>query len=455
MVAWLKRHLIDFKAFRSSLWFLPSVMVTAALLLAIGLVKLDASLDIDFNEAGPRIFGASSDGARKVLATIAGSMITVAGVIFSVTIVTLSLAANQYTPRILRNFTKDRGNQIVLGFFMGLFTYCLTVLRTIRGGEEGFIPAFSVLAAIIFAVIGIFLFIYFIHHSTLTIQTGEILSAITAETIQAIDLLFPDELGEDAAEHQDRPPLPPSPGEPGWFWIHSSRSGYIQAVQQDSLLGWARQHVAVVKMEKGVGDFVVEKSRLLSVWCDQEPDEERVRELNQMYTINPHRSIEQDPAFGVRQIVDIALKALSPGVNDSTTASTCVDHLTRVLHRMIHRATPSCYRHADGQLRVIACGDSFQSLLDLALHEIRQNLRGNVALLLRILQRLAELGETKASAERKLALWKHATWFRQDADSTVSSLHDRELLDHAFRQLAERVGRAGEFVPLAPRFASA
>jgi uncharacterized membrane protein len=428
-----------FSNFRSSLWFLPSVMVLGAILLALTMVELDHRLDLEGNEKGPHLFGASSDGARKVLATIAGSMITVAGVIFSITIVTISLAANQYTPRILRNFTKDRGNQLVLGFFVSLFTYCLLVLRTIRGGPEGFIPAVSVLMAIVLAIIGIYLFIFFIHHSTLAIQASEILSSITHETLEAVESLFPEELGEEEGSSEQADFPAPGPGQ-RWYPIPASSSGFIQAVDQETLMRWSQRYDAVLAMERGVGEFIIENCSLASVLMNKPPDKEMMDELNRAYSVNTHRSIEQDPAFGVRQIVDIALKALSPSLNDSTTAATCVDFLAQIIHRVIRRKIPSCYRYADGQLRVIACGDSFKSLLDLSLHEIRQNLRDNVALLLRILQRFEDLAQAASSfPARRAELWKHVCLFRLVADSSVHTPHDRHVLDASFQRVTERI----------------
>jgi uncharacterized membrane protein len=444
----MRRLMLFFSNFRSSLWFLPSVMVLAAILLALTMVELDHRLNLEGNEEGPRFFGASADGARKVLATIAGSMITVAGVIFSITIVTISLAANQYTPRILRNFTKDKGNQVVLGFFVSLFTYCLLVLRTIRGGHEGFIPAVSVLMAIVLAIIGIYLFIFFIHHSTLAIQASEILSDITQDTLQAVESLFPEELGEE--EGPSEPADLPTPGpDKRWHAIPASSSGFIQAVDQDALIRWSQRHDAVLTMERGVGEFIIENSSLASAMIRNPPEKEMVEELNRAYSVHSHRSIEQDPAFGVRQIVDIALKALSPSLNDSTTAATCVDHLAQIMHRVIRRRSPSCYRYADGQLRVIACGDTFESLLNLSLHEIRQNARSNVALLLRILQRFEDLAQAGSSfSHRRVELWKHVCLFRLVADSSVRTPHDRHVLNASFQRVAERLGRRQDWIPL-------
>jgi uncharacterized membrane protein len=327
-----------------------------------------------------------------------------------------------------------------------LFTYCLLVLRTIRGGEEGFIPAVSVLVAIVLAIIGIYLFIYFIHHSTLAIQASEILASIAAETLGAIDSLFPEELGEEEGELEISDEIALE-GSAQWHRIRSARSGYIQAVDQDELVRWSQRHGAVLRMEKGVGEFVIQESVLASVSVGKEP-QDMARDLNRVYTIHPHRSIEQDPAFGIRQIVDIALKALSPSLNDSTTAGACVDHLAQIMHCLIRRKIPSCYRYADGELRVIACGDTFESLLNLAFHEIRQNVRDNVALLLRILRLFEELADAGESPDRRAKLWKHVKLFREAADSSIGTPHDREVLNHWFKRVAGKLGRREDFLPL-------
>lgn len=429
---WIQRVWLNIK---TSLWFRPSVMVFAAILLALGMVELDGSLDLEVHEEGPRFIGASSEGARKVLATIAASMITVAGVIFSITIVTLSLSANQYSPRILRNFTKDKGNQLVLGFFVSLFTYCLIVLRTIRGGDDSFVPGISVLLAIVMAIIGIYLFIYFIHHSTVAIQASEMLAAISTETLQAIQKLFPEELGEE--EKESAPPeLLAEAGGQQWHQVLSGASGYIQAVNQAALLHFSQQHNVVLKMDRGVGEFVIRDCPLVSVLSKQKPDDPMERALNEAYIVNRHRSIEQDPAFGIRQIVDIALKALSPSINDSTTAASCVDHLAEIMHRVLRRREPSCYRYSDGELRVIACGDNVRSLLDLSFHEIRQNLGHNVALLLRILQRFEDLAKPPLAPGRSAVLRKHLQLFRAVADSVPTTPHDHAVVDRSFHRVS-------------------
>jgi uncharacterized membrane protein len=159
------------QAKRSSFWFVPAVIVLDAVALATLLITLDANIDLHVVERWPLLFGAGADGARGLLTTVASSMITVAGVVFSITLVALTLTSSQYTSRVIRNFMRDRVNQVVLGVFVGIFAYCLVVLRTIRGGDEGgFVPTLAVLGGLILAFIGIAVLIYFIHYVSTSIQ---------------------------------------------------------------------------------------------------------------------------------------------------------------------------------------------------------------------------------------------------------------------------------------------
>src|SRR5664279_4837155 len=199
---------------RGSFWFVPSVIVAVSIALAVGLVAMDSTGSQPWMARWPRLFGSGAAGARGMLSTIAGSMMTVVGVTFSMTLVTLALASSQYTSRILRNFMRDRVTQVVLGIFAGIFTYCLLVLRTIRGGDEReFIPSLAVSFGVVLAIGGISVLIFFIHHIASSIQASNIIASVAAETLVAVDRLFPEKLGQGPLrddEHQPKLPLPQS-----------------------------------------------------------------------------------------------------------------------------------------------------------------------------------------------------------------------------------------------------
>jgi uncharacterized membrane protein len=240
---------------RSSFWFVPTVLVGAAVGLATVLIAVDANIDLQADKAWPLVFGAGAEGARGLLTAVSSSMITVAALVFSITIVAFSLTSSQYTSRVLRNFMRDHVNQIVLGVFVGIFAYCLVVLRTIRGGDGNvFVPSLSVLMGLILAFVGIGFLIYFIHHIAMSIQASNIIATAANETIWAVDHLFPQQLGDDE-EADDQNPCMSDPDRV-WISIAARNSGYIETVNGEGLLDFAREHETVVRMERGIGEFV-------------------------------------------------------------------------------------------------------------------------------------------------------------------------------------------------------
>lgn len=426
---------------RSSLWFLPALMVAAAVALAAGLIEADTRVSGELLAGWPRLFGAGADGARGMLTAVASSMITVAGVAFSITVVALSLASTQYTPRVLRNFMSDRTNQLVLGFFVGIFTYCLVVLRTIRGGDEGrFIPSLAVAFGFVLALVGVGVFVLFIHHIATSIQASHVISSVARETTRAAEHLFPDELGEGADE--DEMPAPDGWDEIASRWreVPALKTGYIQGVDADALLRFARARGVVVRMERGVGEFIADGTPLASLSENATADEKVTKELNDAYSINHIRTVEQDAAFGIRQLVDIALKALSPGVNDTTTAAVCVDYLSSILAVLARKRIESRYRSDGDELRVIALGPTFASLVAASFDEVRQNSDGNVAILERMLSSIERIAHRTSSPSRRLVLAGHARLIAETFERTVGSEQDRAHLREAFRRTLTTLG---------------
>lgn len=411
-----------------TLWFVPAVIVIASVLLAVALIEVSGRVDDDVLARWPRLFGASAGSSRDMLAAIAGSMITVAGVTFSLTMVAVTQASNQYTPRILRNFMRDRPGQIVLGGLTGVFSYCLVVLRTIRGGDASpYIPAIAVLAAFVLAIAGVGLLIYFIHHIATALQASTIIAQVSADTIDAIEELFPEGLGE---------PAPPEP--PGivsllhtarWTPVPALRTGYVQNVDPARLLEAAAQADVVVRMERGVGEFVAAGAAVASYAApDDQPRPDFGRAVAECYTIDSYRTVEQDPGFGIRQLSDVALKALSPGINDPTTALNCIDYLGAVLSCAAARREPSPWREADGAVRVIARGATFRSLLDAGFDEIRRYGARNTAVLFRQLDALEAVGGAVRDPARIRHLLRHVDFIVEAIERNIQAPSDRGAL---------------------------
>lgn len=410
---------------RASFWFLPSLIVAFSTALAVGLIEVDSSGSQDWMADWPRLFGAGAAGARGMLATIAGSMMTVVGVTFSMTLMTLALASSQYTSRILRNFMSDRVTQVVLGIFAGVFTYCLIVLRTVRGGDEGgFVPSLSVAFSVVLAIGGIGTLIFFIHHIASSIQASSIIASVARETLVAVDRLYPENLGREATEEEVDPSLPPLPT---WNWqaVMAQRNGYLQSVDNEAFLRLAREHKTIVRMERGVGEFIVQGTPLVSLALENPPDEEIIAALRAAYSIDRFRTVHQDCAFGIRQLVDMALRALSPGINDTTTAVMCVDYLTAILARLASREIPSSRRYEDRELRVISIGPTFAGLVAESFDQIRGSAEGNVAIMLRILGALQTITSLTGSPSRQRVLREQVEDIAEMAKRTIESPPDR------------------------------
>ena len=222
---------------RESLWFVPTVIVLGSIALAAVMVELSAMVGTEALARWPRVFGVGADGSRSLLSAIAGSMITVAGVTFSITMVAVTQVSAQYSPRVLRNFMRDRANQTILGTFVGIFAYCLVVLRTIRGGDEGsFVPSLAVVMGLLLAMVGIGVLIFFVHHIATILQASEIIARIAADTGRAIDNLYPEERDTDPAEETWHPA-----GTGSAHPIASPRTGYLQRVDLAGLVGLAEE----------------------------------------------------------------------------------------------------------------------------------------------------------------------------------------------------------------------
>ncbi len=420
---------------RSSFWFMPSLIVVFSIACAVALIEVDSAGGDRWLTRWPRLFGAGAEGARGMMSTIAGSMMTVVGVTFSMILVVLALASSQYTSRILRNFMRSRVTQVVLGIFAGVFTYSLIVLRTIRSGDEGaFVPSLAVFFGFGLALGGVGALMFFIHHIATSIQASSIIASVAQETFGAIDRLFPEQLGQGPGEDDDEHPLR-TLADRKWRTVPARGSGYIQSVNSSAILRLARDSKTIVRMEHGIGEFVVQNTALASLALVDPPDQDVSSALQATFSISRHRTVDQDVAFGIRQIVDVALKALSPSINDTTTAVMCVDYLTAILARIAPRQIPSLRRYEEGELRVIAKGPSFESLLAESFDQIRSSAHGDVAILSRMVHAFQTLASVTVSPHRRRALREQVQWTAELAERTVETAHDRARIDVALGRL--------------------
>lgn len=418
---------------QASLWFLPGIMLIITIALALALIEIDSNVKTEWLIKYPRLFGLGADGSRGMLSAIAGSMLTVATLAFSLTLNAITQASGQYTPRIFRNFMRDRSNQFVLGYFVSVFAYCLIVLRTIRGGDElKFVPSISVMVGLVFALGGVLVLIYFIHHIADSLQITTILDNITDETRKAVEKLFPQELGESATGDEKDAAWNAAKMK-DWAKVPALNSGYVQNVDTDGLLEFAVENKVLIQMRRGIGQYAGTGATLAAIAPDNETahlkinlDDEKIKRVNSFFSINRHRTIEQDVGFGIRQIVDIALKALSPGINDTTTAVNCVDHLGEIVGQIARRQIPTRVRTKDGVPRVIVDAPDFHNYVETAFDQIRVSGKANQAIFERLLETLAYIGECATEVSRRVVIRRQIDLVGAAADKTLETEYEKE-----------------------------
>lgn len=384
---------------RSSLWAIPTTMVAAS----VGGAATTLALDRHHTHlAGGWGIDMGVEGARVTLATIAGSVLTVAGVAFSMTMVVLQLASTQYSPRIVRIFRRDRLIQFVFGAYTGTFTYSLLVLRTIATSEDGppFTAPISVTLATVLGVTCMILLITLVHHVARSVQVSTAVRHVSKETRDTMDRLFPDEPAGPARD-EDVGAGPPEPeGEP--WTVHAKRDGYVDYVDDEAVD--ALDGAVLVRIHVCVGDFVRAGEALASVWPASAGTLSDNRDLGAAIVLAEERTMLQDPRFGFRLIVDIALRALSPAVNDPATAVHCVDALGGLVCDLAGRRIPSAWRRTSSGLAVYAPIPSFDEMLGLALDEILHASQSALTVQVAVARALGALGARCQTPARRAAV---------------------------------------------------
>jgi uncharacterized membrane protein len=404
----LARLKMAWSGVRDSLWFIPAVFTVAAAALALLLVQLEQSRQWELSQWDYWLLTGGVEGSRQVLGTIAGSLITVIGVVFSVTIVALQLASSQFTPRILRNFMADRVNQVVLGAFISTFTYTLLVLRVIRSEAEDdqqFVPHLAVAVAIVLALVSIGCLIYFVHHVARSIQVSVVLSRVAAQALAHVDRLFPEEVGmpDDVPEEEleqhvgDRRIVP------------AVTEGYLQAVDSKTLFDVGEQQRVLIRMAVPIGAFVVNGQALAEFRSNKPADEDAVQHIRAAFIVGEGRTPEQDLEYCIIEIADIAVKALSPGINDPTTALHCIDRLTQILLALGKRRPPPPKRTKTGQVHFVARETTFETALNLAFGQVTHFGKDNPAV-------AAKLREACAFLHQLLPGDRHAALSKLQSD---------------------------------------
>ena len=409
----------------SSFWFVPGFLTIGAVVLFLVTHQIDRLLSVDLEKV-PLIFSGGATAARSLLSTIAGSLIAVVATIFSLTIVALQLASTSYTPRLLRNFTSDRGVQVVLGAYIGTFTYALLALRIIRtpeSQEPTFIPVISVTLAVLLTLVCVGLLVYFIHHIAGMIQSSTIVKSAHQDATQSLANLT--DLENAPAEAQDprtHPAFKELMDEEG-LEIKAQESGYIQYMDLDRILQALTENAApakmVVELPFGPGHFVAAGLPILRLWPAPEgvPEgdlgEKAEKEIRKAFFFGKERAFSQDFAFGLRQLSDIALKGVSPGVNDPTTSMQAMDRMEAIFIALGEKALPPRVqeRNINGTRVLLKVGRyDFDDTVGLAFDQLRRAsfTSGQVAVLERLLEVIERALAANRLPEREQALWERA-----------------------------------------------
>jgi uncharacterized membrane protein len=423
---------------RSSYWFLPGLMAVIGMLLAFAMLALDQREEIKLGELS-WIYQGGLEGARGLLSAVASSMVTVAATAFSITIVALQLAASNFGPRLLRNFMQDKGNQIVLGTFIATFLYCLLVLRTIHGEDYNlFVPQLSVTMGIVLAIASIGVLIYFIHHASTIIQASHVIAGVAHELDDALDRLFPEEIGQTALENHPEIKAIPKDFDEQACSIRSTHTGYLQALDDQLLLKLACKHNLLLHLMVKPGEFIAKGNRLMLAYPRERISQKLTHEMNQAFLTGKERTEQQDIEFPINQLVEIALRALSPGINDPFTAMRCIDRLSAGLSRLSERQFPSAYRYDNNhQLRIIAEPVAFEQLVNTAFNQIRHYGKSDVAVTLRLLTAIAQIASCTHCPHDRFALEQQAEMILQGSREGSFQQRDQQRVEDLYRQVIE------------------
>ena len=421
---------------RSSFWFVPAAMACLAVALAVSAVELDKAVAGDFLQRLSWSYSGGAEGASLLLGTVAGSMIAIAGTVFSMTLVALSFASSQLGPRLLRNFMRDTVNQVVLGTFVATFVYCLLVLRTIRRADEGaFVPHVSVSIGMLLAIVSVGVLIYFIHHISVSIQADQVVAQVGKELDDGIDSLFPSDLGNTVSEAlrgSSKASLPAAFAREACP-VGALEDGYLQLIDADALMALASQEDLLLRLERRPGHYLAKGQTMVMVWPGDRVTEALVDEMNAAFVLGDQRTAAQDVEFSFQQLVEIAVRALSPGINDPFTAIACVDRLGSALCRLARRDIPSPYRFdPHGRLRLVAPGSTFASIVDTAFNQIRQNARSKPAVAIRMLDVIAQIASHVQRAHDAACLRRHAGMIVSGAREAVQELDDLVTVEVGF-----------------------
>ncbi len=399
-------------------------MTIASAVLAMAALHVDRVLQEEWALRNDWLYQGTGEGARWLLSTVAGSMVTVAGVSFSITILVLSLASSQFGPRLLRSFLRDTGNELVLGTFISTFLYCILVLQAVRGSEsEPFVPHVAITIAITLAVVSLGVLIYFIHHVAEMIQVENVIVAASREADGTIEELFPRRIGTGG-------PAETVPIDGGWE-VPAAETGYVESLDGGRLMELGGTHDLMLELVARPGRFVRVGDPLLLVHGGVR-SRALTHELQRCLFVGRARTPLHDIGAAVSQLVEIGVRALSSATNDPFTAIVCVDYLSAVLVKLARAPAVSAYRYdSHGKLRIVASPVDMNDVIAGALDSVRRYARSYPEVILRLLGAIESVSDAATSDALRARLRTVAESLRTEADSIVGAGDRAEVQDRA------------------------
>lgn len=421
---------------RTSFWFIPALLVFSATLLASLVLSYDRYWQDYTPEFLQFIYHTSPESTRAILTTIASSMMTVTSIAFSITVVALSLASSQFGPRLIRNFMSDRGTQSVLGVFVAIFIYCLLVLQSTKSVEDlQFIPGMATYFAVLLAFVGVGVLIYFIHHVSYAIQADDVVDKVHCQLQKDIDRLFPNQTewnkqSEPKALFMNNVNFSQA--------VKAGKDGYVQTVDFEKLVAIAKEHDIKINVLAKAGDAIVKSSTLLELSVETVkslPDDAALRNC---IMLGAKRTPLQDPEFAVRQLVEIAVRALSPGINDPYTAITCTDKLCAMLCDLSQRPfPPSLHTDDEGEIRVCTRSFEFSQIANASFNQIRQYGKDSIAVTIRLLESLILIAEHAATDNQKGFVQEQSDMIGQACEQSTFCNKDKADINYRLQQIRE------------------
>lgn len=424
----MKKLLYVWDELKSTFWFVPVLILIVSILLAIGFVYID-QITTSYTDGPGRFFFVNSiDSARSILSTISGAMIGVAGTVFSVTLVVLTLASSQLGPRLIKNFMYIRLNQVVLGSYVSTYLYCLIVLNFIQENNDyTFIPSLSIFFAIIAAIVNIILLIVFIHRIAISIQADKIISDISAFTSKQARMLFPKKVGNEPDNENDFPVDKIKSKYANAVPVKSLQNGYLQYIDGESLLNMMTKFNTFFELNYRPGDYIVKDMEIGKLYTNEKVEEDKLEKILSQFVIGKTKTNQQDIEYSIHQMVEIAARSLSKGINDPFTAIACIDNLTATMCYLAQVKYPSKYRIDDEKnLRLVANTFDFEGALDTAFNQIRQFSEGNAAVIIRLMEVLLIIDKFATKESYKKAIVKHVKMTLNVGKESLKEKNDLE-----------------------------